>query len=132
MKQNNPSFGNGIHCYTEALGFMFKHNLWHYFFYPLILNIGLFFVGFQLIDLLSDNLNDWIAGYFGTNGENLSWFKSALNSLLYWAIWITTKIIFFIVNFQKFHFLLEILMNQSYLFDHLFSCFDLFCTEVTI
>ena len=97
MKQNKPSFGNGIQCYSEALGFMFKHNLWHYFFYPLILNIGLFFIGFQLIDMLSENLNSWIADYFGAKGENLSWFKSALNSLLYWAIWITTKIIFFIV-----------------------------------
>ena len=49
MKQNKPSFSNGIRCYSEALGFMFKHNLWHYFFYPLILNVGLFFIGFQLI-----------------------------------------------------------------------------------
>ena len=97
MKQNKPSFGNAIRCYSEALGFMFKHNLWHYFFYPLILNISLFFIGFQLIDMLNENLNNWIADYFGAKGENLSWFKSALNSLLYWAIWITTKIIFFIV-----------------------------------
>ena len=83
MKQNKPSFGNGIRCYSEALGFMFKHNLWHYFLYPLILNIGLFFIGFQLIDMLNENLNNWIADYFGAKGENLSWFKSALNSLLY-------------------------------------------------
>ena len=79
MKHNKPSFGNGIQCYTEALGFMFKHNLWHYLFYPLILNIGLFFVGFQLIDLLSENFNNWIADYFGAKGENVSLFKSEIN-----------------------------------------------------
>ena len=97
MKQNKPTFSNGIQCYTEALGFMFKHNLWHYFFYPLALNIGFFFLGFQLIDILSDDLNEWIRVYFGINGDEQYWFKTLLNSIIDWTIRVTSKIIFLIV-----------------------------------
>ncbi len=97
MKLNKPTFSNGIQCYAEALGFMFKNNLWHYFFYPLALNIGFFFLGFQFIDILSNHLNEWITNYIGTNGNELSWFKTLFNSFIYWAIWVTSKIIFLIV-----------------------------------
>ena len=97
MNKENLTFSDGLNGYVEAIGFIFSKNLWYYFFIPLILNILLFIFGFQLVDVLSDYINEWINSFFTDSDGGFSWLLSILNSVIYWIVWLTTKVLFFII-----------------------------------
>ena len=78
MNKENLTFSDGLNGYVEAIGFIFFKNLWYYFFIPLILNILLFIFGFQLVDVLSDYINEWINSFFTDSDGGFSWLLSIL------------------------------------------------------
>ena len=83
--------------YGRALQFIFKNKLSYYFVFPLILNIILFLIGFQLVDILSEQTNQLINDFLFSGNDNSGWLMSFFNTIIYWSIWIVSKIIFFFV-----------------------------------
>ena len=57
--------GLGISYFWRAFGFIFKHNLWYYYLFPLVL-MGLSMWGLSIVgDLISDWAEAKISGWFG-------------------------------------------------------------------
>jgi CysZ protein len=88
--------GSGLSYYPKALSFIFENGLWYYFFFPLVLNLLLFFLGLSTIGLISDYLSNelhiWI---FGEGADTASSWKDWLFSPIAWIIWGVLKIGFF-------------------------------------
>jgi CysZ protein len=55
----------GFSSYTDAVGFIFKHGLWVYYFYPIILSLLLFIGGAILLDKIALMFTGLITSYFG-------------------------------------------------------------------
>ncbi len=76
-------------------------NLWadssFYFFFPLVLNLVLFILGFRVVDELSTSINEWVNSFLPDPEGEFGWLISLLNSVIYWLVWLTTKVVFFII-----------------------------------
>ena len=97
MKNGKLTFNDGISVYSEALNFIFTKKLWFYFFFPLVLNLVLFILGFRLVDELSTSINEWVNSFLTDPEGEFGWLISLLNSVIYWLVWLTTKVVFFII-----------------------------------
>ncbi|MBF36958.1 MAG: hypothetical protein CL838_07270 [Crocinitomicaceae bacterium] len=97
MKNGKLTFNDGISGYSEALSFIFTKKLWFYFFFPLVLNLVLFILGFRLVDELSTSINEWVNSFLTDPEGEFGWLISLLNSVIYWVVWLTTKVVFFII-----------------------------------
>lgn len=97
MKNVKLTFNDGISGYIEALNFIFTKKLWFYFFFPLVLNLLLFILGFRLVDELSTSINEWVNSFLTDPEGEFGWLISLLNSVIYWVVWLTTKVVFFII-----------------------------------
>ena len=97
MKNGKLTFNDGISGYSEALSFIFTKKLWFYFFFPLVLNLVLFILGFRLVDELSTSINEWVNSFLTDPDGEFGWLISLLNSVIYWLVWLTTKVVFFII-----------------------------------
>ena len=97
MKNVKLTFNDGISGYIEALNFIFTKKLWFYFFFPLVLNLVLFILGFRLVDELSTSINEWVNSFLTDPEGEFGWLISLLNSVIYWLVWLTTKVVFFII-----------------------------------
>ena len=97
MKNVKLTFNDGISGYIEALNFIFTKKLWFYFFFPLVLNLVLFILGFRLVDELSTSINEWVNSFLTDPEGEFGWLISLLNSVIYWVVWLTTKVVFFII-----------------------------------
>lgn len=88
--------GSGLSYYPKALSFIFENGLWFYFFFPLVLNLLLFFLGLSTIEYVSEYLSNelhlWI---FGEEVETASSWMGWVFSPLTWIIWLILKITFF-------------------------------------
>ena len=109
-------FSNGISSLFEAIGFIFKHNLWYFFIFPIIISILIMSIswiaGMALIETVMEWLEMKILGsYYSENPEmkmpefGWDWFvyiweqsKSAFSNGLYWVIAIALKVIFFFIS----------------------------------
>ncbi|MFL2570887.1 MAG: EI24 domain-containing protein [Parvicellaceae bacterium] len=99
MKKIIKQFSAGFGSYSQATSFIFKHGLWYYFLFPLVLNLLIFFGGISLINSLTDQSIDWAmnslnnfnsTGFWGTA---LEWTRDSLG----WIIWLIFKIAFFYI-----------------------------------
>ena len=66
-------------------------------FFPLVLNLVLFILGFRLVDELSTSINEWVNSFLTDPEGEFGWLISLLNSVIYWLVWLTTKVVFFII-----------------------------------
>ncbi|MFN4885111.1 MAG: EI24 domain-containing protein [Bacteroidota bacterium] len=55
-----PQLGLGFKNHAKAFEFIFKHNLWYYFFLPAILTIVLFVLGYWGIQSISQSLTEYL------------------------------------------------------------------------
>lgn len=58
-------FGKGVKTHIDGINFIGKHNLWHFFIYPLVILIVLFIGGYWSILQLADWIVEWALNYFG-------------------------------------------------------------------
>lgn len=75
----------GTSTFFEAFSFIFKHNLWYYYLFPLIIYVLLIFGVFELSSWASESLVDGIAGWMGFSTEeagdpeDLAWYEYIWN-----------------------------------------------------
>ncbi len=95
MKKNYfSSFKKGLKGYVKAIKFISQNKLSYFYLFPLILNLFLFLIGIRIIDFFSDQINEYVINLSNYNFENLSLWRSFLNSVIYWTIWVVTKIVY--------------------------------------
>ena len=95
MKKNYfISFKKGLKGYIKAIKFISQYKLSYFYLFPLLLNLFLFIIGIRLIDFFSDQINEYVATLLNYNFESLSLWRSFLNSVIYWTIWVVTKIVY--------------------------------------
>ena len=79
-------FGRGISFFWKALGFIFKNNLWYYFFFPLALIFLLWWGAFELAEVISDSAEAKVADWLGleeiVEEEDVAWYTSVWNYIL--------------------------------------------------
>jgi len=96
MKKLFKNYGLAFSQYGKAFSFIFKHNLYWYFIFPIIFNIVLWFGGAMLVDSLSMSFNMWLSDALGS-GEWTFWGASFLTGAMSWLILIIFKLIFFVL-----------------------------------
>lgn len=88
--------GKGISSHARAIEFISKHNLWHYFIYPLVIMALLWIGGFwsimQLSNWLIDNGLEWLGLDQAEDGW-LGWLQSAAAFI----VGIVLKLVFLLV-----------------------------------
>lgn len=97
MKNYFKAFSAGLKGYGKALSFISKNRLSYFFLFPLILNLLLFVLGIQAVDYFSEKINDYLIGLFFSENLEASWWSAILNSVVYWTVWIVSKIIFIFI-----------------------------------
>jgi CysZ protein len=86
----------GITSYFKAIGFIFKHNLWPYFFVPVLINILLFVLGIYGVSYLTGYVQDYLLNL--SELENAQFFGAIyLKSAMSGIVWVLLKIIFFLI-----------------------------------
>jgi len=109
-------FALGFKSFFEAIGFIFKYNLWYFFIFPILLSLVLVVLswlgGFAIIQTIVDWLELKVGGYLpeGHPSENApdfgwDWFaymwekaKDGFSSGFNWIIAIALKVIFFFIT----------------------------------
>lgn len=79
------NFSLGTTTYFEAFGFIFKHNLWYYLFYPVGLSVMLFFATYYGAKIFRDWLTTQVMGWLGESsvaGDDL--ISGAWNTIVAW------------------------------------------------
>jgi len=92
----SKDIGLGLSTYGKAISLIFSKGLWGWFAVPVILNIALFWFGFELINTLTDFVKTWF--FLLTDLQKADFFLSDwLKDFLSGLIWVVMKIIFFFV-----------------------------------
>ncbi len=102
-------FGIAIKSYGKAISFVFEKNLWIYFIYSVIIAGLLVLGGFQMIQALSDWLEQWILSYFNSDSDG-GWL-SFLGTTLHFILSIGLKILFFFIFSTLSKYILLIIMS---------------------
>ncbi|MFA8436711.1 MAG: EI24 domain-containing protein [Marinifilaceae bacterium] len=89
-------FGFGLRTYTEALSYIFKKKLAWFFIFPLILNILLFWFGWEYIGQLSDYTQNYLKNWMDLENADF-WGSGFLQSLVSGFVWLTFKVMFFLI-----------------------------------
>jgi CysZ protein len=103
-------FAKGFSANFKAMSFIKDHNMWGFFIFPVVINIGLFYLGFSVTSGLSDSIFDWLKDFLGIG----SWeFDGAdtLSSVIWFLIWIVLKILFFFLYAYLGGYIVLILMS---------------------
>lgn len=82
----------GFQSYIDAFGFIFKHGLWMYFAYPVLIAILLFTAGMVLVGELGDYIEGLVVGHFRLDDPD-SWLLATLG----WVVGLFIRIILFII-----------------------------------
>ncbi len=83
--------GLAFKTYPEAIQFIFKNKLAHYFLYPLVISILLFVGGTALVNLFVDSLQKWVLDLFNLGGEGV------LSGIVSGVVGILANILFYFV-----------------------------------
>jgi CysZ protein len=104
------NFGTSISSYGKAFQFIFTHQLYWAFLFPIILNVALFVFGFSALA----SLTGWLQATFEhwINFDKFDfWMHEHLNSVIYWIIALSVKIIFFLIFLYYSGFVVLIIMS---------------------
>lgn len=92
----SKQIGLGFSTYGNAFNILFSKGLWWAFAFPLLLNLILFFTGYQFVDVLTNWLKTEVSSL--TSLDHAAFFGAgALKWLMGGAIWLIFKILFFIL-----------------------------------
>lgn len=89
-------FGRGISNYGSAIEFIFKHRLYPFFLVPLLLNLLLFYLGFQFTNSLSTEVINYLSSTWNIGNWD---FKGAefLSHAINFFIYLILKLFFFLL-----------------------------------
>jgi len=86
----------GFTTYGKAIEFIFKNNLYLFFFVPVVLNLALFFGGYAFIRSLTEWITEWVIAGVGLQDADF-FLSDFLGGFLMAIIWIILKLLFFLV-----------------------------------
>ncbi|MDQ2178379.1 EI24 domain-containing protein [Marinifilum sp. D714] len=89
-------FGFGLRTYSEALNYIFRKRLAWFFIFPLLLNIILFWVGWDYISSLSEQTQTYLQNWLDLENADF-WGSGFLKATIGGFIWIVFKVLFFLI-----------------------------------
>ena len=106
-------FGFGLRTYSEALSFIFKKKLAWFFIFPLIFNILLFGFGWDIVNAYSDAAQIYLENQFELNQSHF-WGSGFLKTVIDAFVWLSFKIMFFLIFAYLGGYLIIILMSPIF------------------
>lgn len=100
-------FGQGFSGFFRAFGFAFTHGMWWMFLVPILLWLLLAFGMYHLLEMATDHVGAWAAGYLqipvetGGTGwwtEVKSWLNGARETVVSWILRLAVGYVLFIAN----------------------------------
>lgn len=85
MKSILPQIGVGFKNHAKAFEFLFKHNLWYYFFFPAIFTIVLMIFGFWGIQYISQSLTEYFVTWLFPEEIESSLLQTIINILAFFV-----------------------------------------------
>jgi CysZ protein len=106
-------FSFGLRTYSEALSFIFKKKLAWFFIFPLIFNILLFWFGWDMVNEYSDAAKVYLQNQFEL-AQGDFWGSGFLKTMMDAFIWLTFKIMFFLLFAYLGGYIIIILMSPVF------------------
>jgi len=106
-------FGFGLRTYSEALGFIFKKKLAWFFLFPLAFNILLFWFGWDMVNEYSDAAKIYLQNQFELKQGDF-WGSGFLKTVMDAFVWLTFKIMFFLLFAYLGGYIIIILMSPVF------------------
>lgn len=91
----------GLNAYLEALGFIFRHKLWYFFLFPVLLSILALVLLFAVKTEIIEATNTYLMELFNLDHRQddlQGWFAKVLRFLVAAVIWVATTLIFWTMN----------------------------------
>ena len=89
-------FSFGLRTYTEAIQYIFRKKLAWFFLFPILLNIILFWVGWDYIGDLAQQSQTYLEGWLDLENADF-WGSAFLKATIGGFIWVIFKILFFLI-----------------------------------
>ncbi len=89
-------FRMGLQTYSEALDYIFRKKLGWFFIFPLLLNILIFWFGWNYIGNLSSEIQQQVLTYINLEDADF-WGAGILQFLLTGLVWLIFKLLFFLL-----------------------------------
>ncbi|MDE5424388.1 EI24 domain-containing protein [Ancylomarina sp. DW003] len=106
-------FSFGLRKYSEALGFIFKKKLAWFFLFPLAFNILLFWFGWDMVNDYSDAAKVYLQNQFELKQGDF-WGSGFLKIVMDAFVWLTFKIMFFLLFAYLGGYIIIILMSPVF------------------
>lgn len=106
-------FSFGLRKYSEALGFIFKKKLAWFFLFPLAFNILLFWFGWDMVNDYSDAAKVYLQNQFELKQGDF-WGSGFLKTVMDAFVWLTFKIMFFLLFAYLGGYIIIILMSPVF------------------
>jgi len=106
-------FSFGLRTYTEAIQYIFKKRLAWFFLFPILLNIILFWVGWEYIGDLSQQSQTYLKEWLDLENADF-WGSAFLKATIGGFIWIVFKILFFLIFAYFGGYIIIILMSPVF------------------
>ncbi len=106
-------FSFGLRTYSEALSFIFKKKLAWFFIFPLIFNILLFWFGWDMVNEYSDAAKLYLQNQFELK-QGYFWGSGFLKTMMDAFVWLTFKIMFFLLFAYLGGYIIIILMSPVF------------------
>jgi CysZ protein len=94
LKNYLRTFKEGFKGYSRAIVFISKNKLSYFYLFPLLLNLILFVLGIKIVDYFNYQINDYVSALIFSESANTSFWYGFLNSVIYWTVWVVSKIVF--------------------------------------
>ena len=106
-------FGFGLRTYSEAMHYIFRKKLAWFFIFPLLLNILLFWFGWEYIGNLSEQSRVFLENWIDLENADF-WGSGFLRATIGGFIWIVFKILFFLIFAYFGGYIIIILMSPVF------------------
>lgn len=106
-------FGFGLRTYSEAMHYIFRKKLAWFFIFPLLLNILLFWFGWEYIGNLSEQSRVFLENWIDLENADF-WGSDFLRATIGGFIWIVFKILFFLIFAYFGGYIIIILMSPVF------------------
>ncbi|MCZ4693912.1 hypothetical protein DWB61_03615 [Ancylomarina euxinus] len=106
-------FGFGLRTYSEALSFIFKKKLAWFFLFPLAFNILLFWFGWDIVNHFSDTSKMYLESQLHLKQADF-WGSGVLKTIMDAFVWLTFKIMFFLLFAYLGGYIIIILMSPIF------------------
>ncbi|WP_372644932.1 EI24 domain-containing protein [Ancylomarina sp.] len=106
-------FGFGLRTYSEALSFIFKKKLAWFFLFPIAFNILLFWFGWDMVNDFSDTSKVYLENQLQLKQAEF-WGSGFLKTIMDAFVWLTFKIMFFLLFAYLGGYIIIILMSPIF------------------